>query len=86
MKLKPACRRPWRASLAAVPPREHCWWAHLWHLRRPVQFDSIEDTRGYELDSVDFTGEGCVSRRGSLGSIAAQVGAIDVQIVDWGDT
>src|SRR5450631_1015094 len=46
----------------------------------------IVDTCGCQLGSVDLPGGGCPSRRGSLGSIAAHVGAIEVQIVDSSDT
>jgi hypothetical protein len=50
----------------------------------------LNTTRSVKLEaaqpgSVDLPGGGCPSSRGSAGSIAAHVGAIDVQIVDSGD-
>jgi hypothetical protein len=39
-----------------------------------------------QLFGVDLPGGGCPSRRGNFGSIAAHVGAIEVQIVASGDT
>jgi hypothetical protein len=66
-----------------MPPRKQLF--HSSGMRTPAQFDRIMNTCGCQLDNVDLPGGGCPSTLGSLGSIAAHVGAIDVQIVDSGD-